>query len=160
MAGAISSLKGKSLSRDLFDMDGRECAVIKAEEAELKTIAHKRNHKTLTFPTAMALMSLLSEIISVVVFLIFRNFAISGGLLGIAGVFVGFSLYGMSGRTKAEKNKILDIDDNRLARLRNKVGVLEQKIGSAGESEKDLIAARDFFKTKYESHLVLLNKRF
>ncbi|HEX2580184.1 MAG TPA: hypothetical protein VHK67_07280 [Rhabdochlamydiaceae bacterium] len=154
MAGEISSLKDKPLPRDLFGMDQREYAVINAEEVDLKAIADKEARVGLF---ATSLVSLLASMVGVVFCLVIRNFALASVLLFLGGMSAGFLIY-TSRRTESEKNKIRDIDDNRLARLRNKVGILEGKISDAREFKEDLIGARDFFKTKYDIYLCQRNK--
>jgi hypothetical protein len=148
MAGEISSLKGKKLPRDLFDMDQREYAVIKAEEIDLEALEERRKRLGSDF-FAMTTASFVASLVCVV----FRNFVPVFIFTGIGFMSAACFVITSMKRTPAEKNKIRDIDDNRLARLRNKVGILEAKINDVAESKEDLIATRDFFKTKYKIYL-------
>jgi len=149
MVGEISSLQGKRLPRDLFDMDQREYAVIKAEEFVLKRLSDEEDRQVLVVGGSLLLCA---SLVIAAVCLAFRNvFAatISFGVGTLSGV-----VSMVAKPTAAKKNKIQDIDDNRLARLQNKVGVLERKIAVTNdESKEDLIAAKDFFKTKLKIYL-------
>ena len=149
MVGEISSLQGKRLPRDLFDMDQREYAVITAEEIALKRLSDEANRQVLC--VASSLILCVSLVIGAVCEILGNRGAaiISFGVGVLSGV---VSI--VANRTEAKKNKIQDIDDNRLARLQNKVGALERKIAvTIDESKEDLIAAKDFFKTKHEIYL-------
>ncbi|HEX4840476.1 MAG TPA: hypothetical protein VFU89_08560 [Rhabdochlamydiaceae bacterium] len=155
MVGEISSLQGKIVPRDLFDMDKWEYAVITAEEIALKRLSDEANRQVLVVGGSLLLCA---SLVIAAVCLAFGNvFAatISFGVGMLSGV---VSI--VANRTEAKKNKIQEIDDNRLARLRNKVGVLERKIAvTMDESKEDLIAAKDFFKTKHEIYLARKIKR-
>jgi hypothetical protein len=152
MAGQISSLKGKSMSRDLTEMDQREYVVIKGEEADLKTV-RENEWKNVHVPfRENCLTGLVASIIGVVCGVIFNSYPLlAASTIGVIGSLLSLIISGDP--TEAQVYTIRDIDDNRLARLRNKVAVLEVKIETANECKEELRSARDFFKTKYDLYL-------
>jgi hypothetical protein len=157
MAGEISSLKGKSMSRDLTEIDQREYIVIKNEETELKTL-REIEWKTVHRPYIRnCLMFLVASVVGGIASGFFGS-----GFLFAASLFTGIaSLVGLilsGGSSVAQNNKIQDIEDNRLGRLRNKVEVLDTKIPTANEVKEELRSARDFFKTKYDLYLGLRHR--
>jgi len=157
MASQVSSLKGKPISSFLVAMDQREYEVIKIEEAELKAVQDKE-WKSVSKP--MINISLLALALSVIGIFISVNLRSFGFFTLAAFGMVGSLLWGVAGcfhSVKAQE-KIRDIEDNRLARLQNKVGVLETKIEPESESKEEFRVAKDFFKTKYDIYLGQRNR--
>jgi hypothetical protein len=150
MAGEISSLKGKLLSPDLIGMDQREYEVIKIEESELQALKLKERNE-IEWPRSRNCMMLF--VLSLVVAFIkpLAPLGVFGMLFAVAGYLLGTD-------SSSVPHKIRDIDDNRLARLQNKVGVLEAKIPTENEYKEQLRAAKDFFKTKYDIYLGQRNR--
>jgi hypothetical protein len=157
MAGEISSLKGKSMSRDLTEMDQREYVVIKGEEAELKTIKKNEWENFYRPYINNCLMFLVASVVGGIASGFFGS-----GFLFAASLFTGIaSLVGLilsGGSSFAQNNKIQDIEDNRLGRLRNKFEFLESKISTANEFKEELRSAKDFFKMKYDLYLGLRHR--
>ncbi|HUD01999.1 MAG TPA: hypothetical protein VMR37_06705 [Rhabdochlamydiaceae bacterium] len=155
-AGQVSSLKGKLMSPDLIAMDQREYVVIKSEEAELKALQNKEWNARIPYISGY-LIALVASIVGVVAGNDCNNSPISV-FSGFSGVFFLIKLIGSGGASTEQYNKIRDIDDNRLARLRNKVEVLEDKMLTANEFKDEFRSAKDFFKTKYDIYLGQRNR--
>jgi len=158
IAGKISSLKGRPMSQDLFEMDQREYAVIKQEEAELQTV--RENHWNFVQKPAMfnSLMALVASVVCTIASFYFDHFGLgllSGlvALLSICSV-IGNAIDVVGGKVLP---KMLDIEDNRMARLQNKVGVLDDKLAHANDNDQYRVA-KDFFKTKYDLYFAQRNR--
>jgi hypothetical protein len=152
IAGEISALKGKSMSPDLIQMDGREYEVIRIEEAELKAIKENEWKNVHRPEKRKSVMLLVASIVGMVVGGLVDSFVVIA-LTGLAGALACLALLVSGKSTAAQHNKIQDIEDNRLGRLRNKVEVLEGKMATAKEFKEDLEAAKNFFKTLYDLYL-------
>ena len=157
IAGKISSLKGRPMSQDLFEMDQREYAVIKQEEAELRAVRAK-DWKFVQKPAIInTLMVLVASIVGVVAGLHFDSFALFflSGLLAFGNlIFLIGIVGGVGGRAP---DKMLEIEDNRMARLQNKVSILEDKMTHANGNDQYRVA-KGFFKTKYDLYFAQRNR--
>ena len=156
MAGQISSLKDKPMSRFLVEMDQREYEVIKIEEADLKAIKDKVWKE---LPKPLITYSLLALVVSIIG--VYTGFRISNFPLFFLSNFIAGCVFGVifeDMRMEYGGKKIRNIDDNRLARLQNKVTVLEDKIATENEFKEQFRVAKDFFKAKYDIYLGQRNR--
>ncbi len=149
MAGQVSSLKGKLMSPDLIGMDQREYEVIKIEESELQALKLKERNE-IEWPHSRNCMIFFVASLVVAAIKPVAALGTLGMLLAVAGYWLG------SDRSTVP-HKIRDIDDNRLARLQNKVGVLEGKMVNNAHNDEYRVA-KDFFKTKYDIYLGQRNR--
>jgi hypothetical protein len=157
IAGQISALKGRLMSPDLIEMDRKEYEVFKIEEADLKTFINLEWKNVQQPQIKISQMLLVASMIGLYFGITLDRFAIS--CLSVAvGIISVLRMLTSGVPTLAQYNKILDIDDNRLSRLRNKVEVLDAKISTASESKEELRSAKDFFKTKYDLYLGLRHR--
>lgn len=161
MAGQVSSLKGKPMSSFLVEMDQREYEIIKSEEAQRKAVRNAVWENVSKPLMTKSLLVLVASIISL--YASFQNTSLTPSLslaaLSCFGILVSSIVFIITYENLGEKIVLdLDIDDNRLARLQNKVGVLEDKIATENEYKEQFRAAKDFFKTKYDIYLGQRNR--
>jgi hypothetical protein len=146
------------MSPDLIGMDQREYEVIKIEEAELKVLRDK-NLSELESVDRTFMMIAVASFIGLAAGSFFKSPIICvSSVVVMAGSVVFFIAGHILLHGVGEREKKRDIDDNRLARLQNKVGVLEDKIAPESEFKEQFRAAKDFFKTKYDIYLGQRNR--